>query len=152
MTAKEVRTMKFMYHNPQPDPYNRDSSVTYVTWKTIKDNADNKEKIRLIKHYRAVSSLGLKEAKNAIESCESCNGNYDLDMLKELFASASGIRLVPEITKEELMNMISDALDAGDALHMTNALDVIELFCKNVRAKGGLEAISKERQEFLESI
>jgi hypothetical protein len=110
------------------------------------------QKIRAIKALRDVSALpdgykiGLKEAKDTIEACNS-ESEYIT-----LFTKYCGPNWEP-LTKEEFMNIIEEAIDAGgDKFLAKDMLDSVEFLCSNIRKKGGLDEVAKERWEFMNKI
>lgn len=111
------------------------------------------KKISLIKEMRAVSGLGLKDTKELIEKYETrVNGNatWDDDLIDE-FKYRANISPDP-YTKEELLNALDEAIDGASKLHIDDMLDAVEMFCTNIRKKGGLKVLAKERDRFLRKI
>jgi len=115
------------------------------------------KKIALIKELRNMSGMGLKESKDAVETCMcgplSSNGyptEYDLVAIEALFAKYC--EPTTSMDKPEFMNIIEGAIDNMESLHFTNMLDAVETLCKNIRENGGLEAINKKNARFLRGI
>jgi len=122
----------------------------------VRSAAMNKEFIELIKLYRGISGLGLKDSKEKIESYVSGAASqfgtrkYDIDGLIEAFKEHLVVN--EPYTKEEFLFLIENAIDTMDSLHFTNMLDVVEVLCSNIRKKGGLEIVAKEANEFLRNV
>jgi hypothetical protein len=130
-----------------------------VSVKTVIGYAEQGQKIALIKEYRALSKCGLKEAKDMIEKFESkkqSSGNsfdtqyaYDIHSLLDAFKAVSRGYT---ITKEEFVNIISEALDNMDRFHCDDMIEAVEFLLKNIKAKGGLEQVAYDREKFINAI
>ena len=112
------------------------------------------KKIAVIKELRSMSGMGLKESKDAVESCQPNysfgDPTYDFDALEALFAKYC--EPTASMDKAEFMHIIEGAIDNMESLHFTNMLDAVETLCKNIRENGGLEAINKKNARFLRGI
>ncbi|UCG54226.1 MAG: ribosomal protein L7/L12 [Dehalococcoidia bacterium] len=113
------------------------------------DLAKKEQKIALIKKYRALTGKGLKDSKDAIESCQN-NTRYDLQRLVDLFHSNG----LPQhnVTKEQFMKIIDKALDVGDTMYCDDMLDTVEQLCANLRKKGGLKYVQVQRDLFISKL
>ena len=116
----------------------------------IKSLMKNRLRIALIKEMRRVSGMGLKEAKDTVETYYSESIGYDDEGLLDAFRGYLEITHV--LTKEEFMNIIEDAIDKMDVFHYTNMLDAVTSLCANITKKGGLNKIAEERDKFLRAI
>jgi hypothetical protein len=132
------------------------NSVT-VDIDAIKVMARNNQKIAIIKEFREVSGLGLKDSKEAVENYQKHSNNYnsdcdyDVDGLIELFSQHAGI-LVDPYTKEEFLTLIENAIDEMDTFKFTDMMEAVEALLSNVRQNGGLEQLAKDRDKFLRNI
>ena len=110
----------------------------------------SKQKIALIKEFRGVSGMGLKDSKDMVEKHISPLG-YDRDGLLEEFSVYVGCNPEP-FTKEEFLNLVENAIDSMDTFHYTDMADATEELLKNIKKKGGLEVLAKERADFLRKV
>lgn len=139
---------------------------TTISPEKIEELASNGQTTSLIKEYRAFSGSGLKESKDMIESCRKITGTnspnawrlptntswvYDISKLKEAFQSQA-VPPIEAISKEEFINMIAGAVDNMEYYQCTNMIEAVEFLLKNIKNKGGLEEVAKERQKFIDSI
>jgi hypothetical protein len=121
----------------------------FISVAEIIQAAKNGQKIELIKRYRNVSGKGLKDSKDAIESCQDGH-KYDLEKLVTLF-ELEGMGKA-NVTKEQFMKVIDKAIDSGDAMYCHDMLDAVEQLCANLRKKGGLKYIEIQRELFINSL
>jgi hypothetical protein len=89
----------------------RDSSIT-VDMKQVESNFRNNQKIALIKDYRNMSGLGLKESKEAIESAQ-----HSLEAIRRLFYDVSSFPYDATITKKQMMRILEKALDSAEPMY-----------------------------------
>jgi hypothetical protein len=112
------------------------------------------KKIEMIKIWRLAFGTGLKEAKDAIDVHYTGNNALDLltldkDGVVKSFYEMAGF--METITKEQFIATLTAAVNTSDALHM-DMLDVIELFVKNIKNKGGLPYLAKYYERFMDAI
>ena len=112
--------------------------------------AHNNQKIDIIKEFRFVSGLGLKDSKDAVEKFQRSN-NYDIEGLLDAFRHHAGITSEP-YTKEEFMHLVERTVDSMDDYHFTDMIQAVETMFNNVKNKGGLDALAKERDKFINKI
>lgn len=134
----------------------KDGSLKQVDINNIISFASEGKKIALIKEYRDITGLGLKDSKDAVEKFGRGTDalgtmKFDVDPLVEEFKRICGVLPEP-LTKEEFMNIIESAIDSMDSMYFTDMLETVEVLIENIKKKGGLEEIAKERQEFLVSL
>jgi len=110
----------------------------------------NGNKIILIKEFRAVSDMGLKQAKDAVEQHQSSLG-YDRGALLNMFREYTTDINNP-YTKEEFIVLIEKAVDTMEEFHFTDMIEAIEVMFANIKKKGGLVALAEERDKFLDKI
>ena len=119
------------------------------------------QKIELIKAYRHFTNQGLKDSKDAIEACYGIDPNTGHKSLPTIHGEQELLRIFekhstncppPKLTMEEILNLFKVALENGEKLHFTDELEIIETTCKNIRKNGGLEAISRKVEEFIDKI
>jgi hypothetical protein len=116
---------------------------------TIKQYAENKQRIDLIKLYRSVTGKSLHESKDAVEKHE-LNDLYDIKGLINEFTSHM---IAPDpFTKEEFLNIISEAIDSSDKFFCTDMLDAVLILCNNIKSNGGLIKLAEKRSEFLQAL
>lgn len=119
----------------------------------------NSEKIPLIKEIRGISNLSLKESKELIEKYQIPNPisdayqphKYDEKGLLDEFLSRANIHPDP-FTKEEFMHTLENAIDNMNVFAFKDMLTAVHALCHNIEEKGGLEALAKERDNFLNNI
>ena len=130
------------------------NSVEYDMDRVIK-LAQMGQKIGLIKEYRNVSGLGLKDSKDAIETCEYGAGadrTYNTTLLINLFKAHLTRVDAPTVTKEEFMHILKDAVDNYEKYYFTDMLEAVTVLCSNINGNGGLDKIAKDREAFREGI
>lgn len=111
--------------------------------------------IPLINEVRMFSGLGLKDAKNAVEAHMTSNNTpraFNSEKIIELLEKYAANPRPRKLENEEIINIIREGLDNMDKLWFTDQLEVIEIMIKNIRASGGLDAITKERRQFIDAI
>jgi len=106
------------------------------------------EKIKLIKEYRMITKAGLKDSKDAVEDAIYRGGP---DEVVNIFKKAAGYLFDP-YTKEEFLHLIENAIDNMEHLQYDDMIAATLALLTNVRQRGGLERLAKERQNFLENI
>lgn len=116
----------------------------------IKELIRLNQKISLIKEFRAVSGLGLKDSKDMVEKFYS-NIGWNKDGLIDAFKQYAGMTPEP-YTKDEFMHLVERAIDSMDDYHFTDMIQAVETMLHNVQSKGGLKALAKERDTFLNNI
>lgn len=107
------------------------------------------EKINLIKGFRRVSKLGLKDSKDTVEKHHSSLG-YDIEALLDEFRPY--LEIAEPVTKEEFMNIIEEAIDKMEVFHYTSMLEAVTDLCSNISRKGGLDVIGEERDKFIRGL
>jgi hypothetical protein len=133
------------------EEYYRDGKLQKLDIGQIESIARSGQKIPLIKEFRRISGLGLKDSKDTIEKYQTSLG-YDIDDLINEFRLHAGQPAVEPITKEEFLNMVEHAIDTMDTFHYTDMAEAVEAMVTNIRKKGGINAIAKERSRFLNGI
>jgi hypothetical protein len=133
-----------MYKDSTRLPF--DTGNASVTITEVRD-ACKAGKISLIKLYRACTGAGLKDSKDAIESV---GGAPTENMMIEFFISKS--QLVTTLSKAEVMEIVSTALDQANVFHFSDPFDAIQLLCENIKKAGGAERIAQGYQAFINSI
>lgn len=122
--------------------------------------------IILIKNWRTMSGDGLKDSKDKIESLivfdpklpktgsySSSGRGWDAQLTKNSIMSAFiELSQFPQLTKEEFVNMVSNAVDQMHTFHCTDMIEAVEFLFKNIKAKGGLQKIAEENHNFLDGI
>ena len=108
------------------------------------------KKIALIKEYRFITGKGLKDSKDAVEGA-MCAPQNAIDGVLRLFKSAIGVHFEP-YTKEEFLNLIEKAIDNMEMFYYDDMLEATLTTLTNVRNRGGLPRLAKERDEFLEKL
>ena len=121
-----------------------------VDFDVLKSYMDRNNKIGLIKEFRAVSNMGLKDAKDAIEQHSSSFG-YDNEAMFTMFREYTTDVNNP-FTKEEFMSLIEQAVDTMEEFHFTDMIEAVEVMFANVKKKGGLIALAEHRDKFLNNI
>ena len=123
----------------------------------------NEQKIALIKEYRRLSGLGLRESKDAIESgiehhprtmTTPLNGThedytYNENKIIALFHEVGGPY---GMSDTQFMNIIEKAVKNAKHLHFEDQLDAVETLCHNIRKKGGLAVIVRESEDFINAL
>jgi hypothetical protein len=118
------------------------------------------QKIELIKLYRGVSGHGLKDSKDAIESCEQPGRRFDeYKLINTFFIGSGGDKTYrPEVyepdflNKEEFLRMIGNAIDVGKTMQCHDMLHAVKIFIDNIEMKGGLNALALEREKFIDNL
>ena len=121
-----------------------------IDFDLLKEYMNKNQKILLIKELRAVSNMGLKDAKDAIEQHYSTLG-YDSTAIFTMFREWT-TRLNEPYTKEEFVALVEKAVDTMEEFHFTDMIDAVEVMFANIKKKGGLIALAEERDRFLNSI
>ena len=117
--------------------------IIAIDTEDLKIYRNNNEKINLIKEYRRFAEKGLKDSKDAIESCWE-----DFNAMVELFKIASDWN--PRFTRDEFMVMVNEALDGAEKMYFNgDYIEIMKILISNVEKQGGLKAIAKKREEFL---
>jgi hypothetical protein len=150
-----------MSNNVEVYPLLRDDHK-YCDIGEVRGMIRSKQKIALIKEYRAISGLGLKQSKDAVESHQITkasrqgNGSYALAEYKEEELVEDFMQYLvsnPDpYTKEEFLNNIEQAIDGMGVYQCTDMLEAVEYLLDNIKKRGGLEVLAKERDEFLRKI
>ena len=122
-----------------------------VTTDDLKDWISSKKKIQLIKLYRQITGLGLKESKESVDMLMQWKQE---DVFNEFcrLADVHDLMTSAHLSKEQFMEIISDALDSAKNFQCLDQLDALETLCANIRKKGGLGVIAKEYDNFINSI
>lgn len=133
--------------------YNKNDLTNKVCVSDVRRAAEDNQKIRLIRLYRALTGMGLKDSKNAIEQarCIPVGGvnKLNVDDVMDIFERASRPLT---ITKEEFLQIIEEAIDVQDKMFVTDMLETVATLCRNIRDYGGLSKIALDRQNFLDQI
>ena len=124
-------------------------NAEFVDLDDLKVMMNNCQKIALIKEFRRVSNMGLKDAKDTVEKYNSTLG-YDQEGLLDEFRPY--LDIADPLTKEEFMHIVEQAVDTMDEFHFTDMLEAVKVLCENIDRKGGLDALAKERSKFLNKI
>ena len=115
--------------------------------------------IQTIKRLREFTNFGLRESKDLVDAIKKpgpiTNGfnstSLSREDIYELFKKFS-VQEIPALTKEEFLQVLSDAIDAGDKLYYTDMIDIVVQTCTNIRQNGGLTAIAKKIHKFINDI
>jgi hypothetical protein len=94
--------------------------------------------------------MGLNDSKKAIEKHISPIG-FDHHGIIEEFKLHASFHSEPFV-KEELMNIISDAIDNMDKFHYTDMIHAVQDLLRNIERKGGIPKLREERDDFLKRI
>jgi len=136
--------MSDIYPIKRKSQYN--STAVEYDLNLVREYCRENKKIALIKDYRMLSGLGLKQSKDAVESHD-----WNEEALVEDFIQY--LEYTPEpYTKEEFMHTIERAIDSMEDMHFTDMIDAVEIALRNIKEKGGLDALARERDEFLRKI
>ena len=131
-----------------------------ITIGEIEDNYKLGNIITLIKLWRSLTGMGLKDSKDNIERLigRTQNTSFPFTWDQSIEAREKVVNgfieqsYLPELTKEEFMNMISEAVDNMGKFHCNDMMEAVEFLFKGIRQKGGLIKISEEHDRFLEGI
>jgi len=126
--------------------YLREGIKTSLDLDTIREYTRGGEKIPLIKEFRFATGKGLKDSKDAVESCWG-----DREGMVELFRQNIGCICEP-YTKQEFLHLIENAVDNMHHLAYDDMLDATMAMLTNVKNSGGLEKLAKDRDKFLNNI
>lgn len=147
--------MKFKYNSGTILRSKVDKGVNLMV-KDIENAVKTRQLIMLIKYWRSFTGSGLKDSKDAIESFlhKDSSGAWIMDdsTVKNVVEGFYNRSFSPELTKEEFMNIISEAIDNKDKFHCEDMLDAVEFLFKGIRQKGGLVKIAEEHETFLNGI
>ena len=128
--------------------FKKSISGNEVSVEEVRAAAAGGQKIELIKLYRRLSGLGLKDSKDAVEAV--IGNGYQIEPILKAFDKAGDYH--PELSKEQFMNLIEAAVDNKDTYYFKDYLDAVEMLCKNIRSRGGLEVIAEEFDKFIEQL
>jgi hypothetical protein len=123
-------------------------SIHSIDFDELRAAFNDSRRIQVIKEVRRVTGFGLKESKDLVEKYMAV-GDADalVDRIKDI------AKICPDpYTKEEFMALIERAIDTMDTYHFTDMLSAVDALLTNVKLKGGLEALAKERDKFLNAI
>lgn len=124
--------------------HNTDTSRRKVRVWDVREAARNNQKISLIKLYRQLTGLGLKDAKDAIEEA----GSREEDIMYAFEKVCAPLT----ISKDEFIQIISEAIDNMDKFYHKDMLHAVQVLCENIKDYGGLQRIAMERDSFLNGI
>lgn len=111
-------------------------------------------RIIAIKNLRAFTGKGLKESKDEIETLEQDPNNYirEWAILKCFKKYSTQSEPNPALTKEEFLQILSDAIDAGSKLYFSDPVEIVIQTCQNIKIQGGLPAIAKQIQQCIDNL
>jgi hypothetical protein len=117
---------------------------------------ENHKRIGVIKELTNVSGLGLKEAKEKIDVVSNFGLNgfehfIGVESVLDIFREYVGTKPEP-YTKEEFLNMIENCIDSMDTYYFSDMLEATLTTLVNIKNRGGLEMLEKERDKFLRNI
>ena len=126
--------------------YLREGIETTIDLDIIRDFTRDCKKINLIKEFRWATGKGLKDSKDAVETCE-----WRVEDMVELFRKNIGCICEP-YSKQEFLHLIENAVDNMHHLAYDDMLDATMAMLTNVKKNGGLEKLAKDRDKFLNNI
>ena len=134
----------------RPNSNNPQTHITYDEWETA---WVDKQKISIIKLHRGVLDVGLKESKEWVESFSERDGwtttgaSYSwLDLCHKVGGYER------DLCKEEVLELVSKAIDAKDDMLFDTMGDVLEALIMNIKKKGGTKAIASEIDEVINEL
>jgi hypothetical protein len=137
------------------------NGIVITTIGEIERAIDDENIICLIKSWRGLTSSGLKDSKDKIEELldrqySGIGGKSIWDKSPEckerVIDAFIEVSSFPQMTKEEFMNLISDAIDHMDKFYCKNMIDACEFLFKGIKEQGGIEKIAEHRDNFLNGI
>jgi len=133
-----------------PDADTLVSTITGYKVKVVDLLSYTRKKIQCIKEYRSFTNLGLKDSKDAVDTIpyDEING-MDPDEIVALFEKHA---VKMELSKEELLQIFSDALDVANKLYFKDPIAVIMTTCINIQRSGGVHAIARQVHNFIHSM
>ncbi len=139
-----------IYVTPSPDADTLISSINGYKVKCADLRELKDKKIGCIKEFHAFTNMGLKDSKNAVETIPlDGNNNMRPDKIVELFEKYA-VKI--ELSKEELLQIFSDALDVADKMYFRDPIAVIMTTCINIQKIGGVNAIALQVHNFINNL
>lgn len=118
--------------------------------------------IMMIKLMRGFTGWGLKEAKEWTDQYKMAAtpvgtpGNsgprINIPRIVEALYEMSVEKTPDSLSKEQILDIFSEALDAGEILHFSDPIDIIIATAENIQKNGGVAAIAAKLDEFINAL